>query len=271
MIRVIGVLKDQESFDAVIAKQEGREPSHYHGTFATHPDNDTRLQQVVGEASSLTVANPSENKSEFLQQTEGLVFNDNVEEGVVRNNKFMHPGLGIALTFPPEWSVKNSHTQLVSLSPKSDATIQLKIDGKPSGTATEYAHHAIGNGASVESLELEQLHAAIGSANNALLGVIYHDRKAFLIQCNTKTAEAMSVQREAMKATIRSFHVLTEEERKQIKPLVIELTAARKDDTYAKLAQRSPLGKNAESYLRLINAQYPQGEPAAGQTIKIIE
>ena len=271
MIRVIGVLKNQESFDAVIAKQEGREPSHYHGTFASHPDNDTRLQQVVGEASSLKVANPSENKSEFLKQTEGLVFNDSVSEGVVRNNKFMHPDLGIALTFPPEWHVKNSTTQLVALSPQSDATIQLKIDNNPSGTVTEYAHRAVGNGAPVESLEIEKLHAAIGSANNVVLGVIYFDRKAFLIQCNAKTAEAYNAQHEAMKTAIRSFHTLNEDERKQIKPLTIRLVIVRKGDTYAKLAQHSPLGKNAESYLRLINEQYPQGEPDAGQTLKIVE
>ena len=37
------------------------------------------------------------------------------------------------------------------------------------------------------------------------------------------------------------------------------------------LAQNSPLGKSAESYLRLINARYPSGEPQAGQRIKIIE
>ena len=74
-----------------------------------------------------------------------------------------------------------------------------------------------------------------------------------------------------MKTTIRSFHVLSEDERKQIKPLTLKLITATKGDTYAKLAQHSPLGKNAESYLRLINAQYPQGEPAPGQTIKIIE
>ena len=271
MIRVIGVLKNQESFDAVIAKQEGREPSHYHGTFASHPDNDTRLQQVVGEAGSLKVANPSENKSEFLKQTEGLVFNDNVNEGVVRNNKFMHPDLGIALTFPPEWHVKNSTAQLVALSPQSDATIQLKIDNNPSGTATEYAHRAVGSGAPVESLEIEKLHAAIGSANNVVLGVIYFDRKAFLIQCNAKTAEAYNAQREAMKTSIRSFHTLSEDERKQIKPLTIKLVTAKKGDTYARLAQHSPLGKNAESYLRLINEQYPQGEPDAGQTLKIVE
>jgi predicted Zn-dependent protease len=271
MIRVISVLKNQESFDAVVAKQEGREPSHYHGTFASHPDNDTRLQQVVGEASSLKVANPSENKSEFLKQTDGLVFNDSVNEGVVRDNKFMHPDLGIALTFPPEWHVKNSSTQLVALSPGSDAAIQLKVDNNPSGTATEYAHRAVGNGATVESLEIEKLHAAIGSANNVVLGVIYFDRKAFLIQCNAKTAEVYNAQREAMKTSIRSFHTLSEDERKQIRPLTIKLVTVRKGDTYVKLAQHSPLGKNAESYLRLINEQYPQGEPDVGQTLKIVE
>ena len=271
MIRVIDVLKNQEMFDVEIAKQEGREPRRYHGTFATHPDNDTRLQQVVGEAESLTVANPIENTSEFLKQTEGLVFNDGADEGVVRGNKFMHPDLGIALTFPPDWSVKNSPTRLVALSPKSDASIQLQVDSKPSGTATEYVRRAIGNDNPVESLEIEKLHAAIGSSNNTVLGVIYYDRKAFLIQCNAKTTEAIEAQREAMKTTIRSFHVLSEAERKQIKPLAIKLTTAKTGDTYAKLAQHSPLGKNAESYLRLINAQYPQGEPAAGQTLKIIE
>ena len=271
MIRVIDVLKSQEMFDVEIAKQEGRAPRRYHGTFATHPDNDTRLQQVVDEAESLTVANPMENTSEFLKQTEGLVFNDSTDEGVVRGNKFMHSDLGIALTFPPDWSVKNSPTQLVALSPKSDATIQLKIDTKPSGTVTEYAHRAIGNGTPVESLEIEKLHAAIGSVNNTVLGVIYYDRKAFLIQCNAKTTEAIEAQREAMKTTILSFHILSDDERKQIKPLAIKLTTAKTGDTYAKLAQHSPLGKNAESYLRLINAQYPQGEPAAGQTLKIIE
>ena len=50
MIKVISVLKNQELFDVEAAKQEGREPRRYHGVFATHPDNDTRLQEVVGEA-----------------------------------------------------------------------------------------------------------------------------------------------------------------------------------------------------------------------------
>src|SRR5678816_4205956 len=38
MIKVIGVLKNQELFDAEMAKSEGRQPRSYHGVFASHPD-----------------------------------------------------------------------------------------------------------------------------------------------------------------------------------------------------------------------------------------
>ncbi|MBU0622859.1 MAG: M48 family metalloprotease [Gammaproteobacteria bacterium] len=271
MIRVVGVLKNQELFDAEIAKQEGREPRRYHGTFATHPDNDTRLQQVVGEAKGLTVANPAEGRDEFLKMTESLVFGDSIEEGIVRDNRFTHRDLGFALTFPPEWNVKNSPTQLYAISPAGDAAIQLKIDGKPSGTPAEYMRRALGSSASLEALKIESLNAAIGSDNKVLLGIIYHEGKAFIIQGNAKSGETLAAQRETMRSAIRSFHVLNADEKKAIKPLLIRVVSAKKGDTYEKLAQRSPLGKNAENYLRLMNAQYPKGELAAGQRVKIVE
>ncbi|MDD5058713.1 MAG: M48 family metalloprotease [Sideroxydans sp.] len=271
MIRVIGVLKNQEEFDAEIAKQEGREPRRYHGTFATHPDNDTRLQQVVGEAKNLTVTNPVENKAEFIKLSSGLVFGDSVDEGVVRDNQFTHRDLGIALTFPPEWSVKNSPAQLIALNPQRDASIEFKLDSKPSGTTVEYARRLLGNEATINALEIDKHPAAIGAASAAEAGVIYSTGKAFLILGAAKTPQIMAAQRAAMENTIRSFRMLSEEERKQIKPLTIQLATAKTGDTYAKLAQHSPLGKNADKYLRLINEQYPQGEPVAGQTIKTVE
>jgi predicted Zn-dependent protease len=271
MIRVVGVLKNQELFDAELAKQEGREPRRYHGTFATHPDNDTRFRQVVGEASNLKVDHPHEGTAEYHTQTSGLIFNDSVDEGVVRGNKFTHRDLGIELTFPPQWSIKNSPTQLIAINPTNDAAIELKVDGKPSGTPPEYARRLSGSSATIESLTIEKSSAAIASSSKLELGIVYLDGKAFLLQGTAKTEPILSAQRTLMKASTRSFHALTPEERKAIKPLSIKLVAVMAGDTYAKLALNSPLGKNAEKYLRLINAQYPQGEPVAGQSIKIIE
>ena len=47
---VIGVLKNQEEFDKVLAEEENREPYAYHGIFSSHPDNDKRLQEVIKAA-----------------------------------------------------------------------------------------------------------------------------------------------------------------------------------------------------------------------------
>ena len=54
MIDVVRLLKNQEMFEIQLARQEGREPRVYHGVFATHPDNDTRLKEVVAGPTSST-------------------------------------------------------------------------------------------------------------------------------------------------------------------------------------------------------------------------
>jgi predicted Zn-dependent protease len=145
------------------------------------------------------------------------------------------------------------------------------LDPKPSGTVVEYARRKLGRNARIETMQIDGHTAALGESGNTLLGVIYDAGRVFLIKGDTKTPQAFAANRAAMEATIRSFKTLSAEERKQIKPLTLQLVTAKKGDSYAALAQRSPLGPNAEKYLRLINAQYPQGEPVAGQLLKVVE
>ena len=271
IISVLRVLKNQELKDAELAKQEGREPRRYSGLFATHPDNDTRLKQVVGEADKLAPGAPFEGRSEFLAATDGLVFNDNSEQGVVRNNRFYHDELGIALQFPETWQVHNLPNALIALSPQGEARLQLKMDQKPQGSPVEYAHRLVGYGAQVQSLEVNELPAALIDLPNNIGGVIYLNRQAFILQGQGKTRQGLAAHRNEIIDTLHSFHALNAEERKLVRPLSIHVITARQGDTYTRLAQYSPLGKSAESYLRLINAQYPDGEPREGQRIKIIE
>ncbi len=273
MIEVISILKNQELLDAEIAKQEGREPRRYHGLFATHPDNDTRLQQVVGESSHLTVANPNGGYAQFLQQIDGLTFNESGDQGVVRNNKFMHADLGLVLSFPRSWRVQNMPDKLLAFSPQADAVIQLKTDGRSSETPTGYMRRMAGSGSDsqIEALDINGLPAALATMPAAMSGVIYLNRNTYIIQCNTKSRAAFAAHRNDMLDTIQSFHAMSEVEHRLAKPLAIKLITARSGDTYANLAQHSPLGKAAENYLRLINGSYPQGEPMPGQYVKIVE
>ena len=271
IISVLRVLKNQELKDAELAKQEGREPRRYSGLFDTHPDNDTRLKQVVGEADKLTSATPFDGRSEFLAAIDGLVFNDNTDQGVVRNNRFYHGELGIALQLPESWQVHNQPEALIAISPGGDAMLQMKMDQKPRGSPIEYARRMVGSSANVQRIDLDGLSAATFELPNVIGGVVYHNGRAYILQAQAKTRGGLNAHRNTIFDTVRSFHALTASERKLVKPLHIRVTTARQGDTYARLALNSPLGKSAESYLRLINAQYPDGEPRAGQRIKIVE
>ena len=75
----------------------------------------------------------------------------------------------------------------------------------------------------------------------------------------------------AINATITSFHAMTETERSSVRPLTLRIVNAPPGATFAELARGSPLSKNAVSHLRLLNGLYPNGEPAPGQALKIIE
>ena len=70
---VIGVLKNQEEFDKVLAEEENRDPYAYHGVFATHPDNDKRLQGVIKAAkANLSEVKLEDNEKKYLELIEGI-------------------------------------------------------------------------------------------------------------------------------------------------------------------------------------------------------
>ena len=271
IITVIGVLKDQQLMDAQLAKQEGRQPRSYHGLFATHPDNDTRLQQAVGEAEKNASAHAHfYGHSEYLAATEGLVFNDSSDQGVVRDNTFYHGDLGIVVRFPQSWQVHNTQNALIAISPGGDAQLQMKLDNAPEGTPTEYVRRMAGYGAQITMLDLNGLPGALFELPNTMGGVIFLNKRAFILQAQNKTGDNLSAHRNEIFDTVRSFHALNANERQLIRPLTLHVITARPGDTFAGLAQGSPLGRSAESYLRLINARYPKGEPQPGDTIKIV-
>ncbi len=75
MIDVVRVLKAQEEFDKLQARQEGRKPRAYHGVFSTHPSNDKRLQQVIGAAKRFKSAGTrSTNHDGYLKHINGMKY-----------------------------------------------------------------------------------------------------------------------------------------------------------------------------------------------------
>ncbi|NNM81814.1 MAG: M48 family metalloprotease [Burkholderiales bacterium] len=272
MIEVLSVLKNQEEFDKVLAREEHRQPRAYHGLFASHPDTDTRLQQVVNAASSLEASpHPVVGRRIYLQEIDGLTFGDSPAQGVVRNNEFLHAGLGIALNFPPDWVVKNTPKKLQAISPGADAAIELTLVEKYAGDPALYllkrfsTQEATRIGASGLQGAMTQI------SPKAEAAAFVKDGNLFAITAVANSAQAFSGQRAEMEKAIYSFHSLSSAEKKLAQGLRISIRHAGPRDTFESLSKGSPFGKNATGYLRLLNEAYPNGEPRPGEEIKLVE
>lgn len=276
MISLIGVLKNQELFDAELAKKEGREPRRYHGTFSTHPSNDARLKQVVHEADRYTVKNPVEGRTPYLQKIAGVYFGDSPEQGVIRNNALLHEKLGLGIRFPQGWRVQNQPNRVVAVSPRSDALVELR-QGPKNERSMETLQKTLklDPGARFAPGNINGFPASFAAGTlqgkPLLVGAVVFRGSQYLIAGMSKDAAAYNQHRDTLKTAINSFHALTAEERAAARPYRLRLITAQPGTTMRRLAAQSPLGANALPQLRLINNLYPNGEPQPGQMLKVVQ
>jgi predicted Zn-dependent protease len=275
MLTVLDVLKNQELFDAEVAASEGRQPRSYHGVFASHPDADQRLQEVVAEAGKLQAGSGRVNQEEYLRMIDNMPFGYSESQGFIRNFVFYHRDLGLALKFPDGWRIANKPDRVSASNLTDDAMIEMRVAGRAVGTPADVLRKAVGGAREVTSTMVNGLPAATATITvrgyPTRAAVIFLDKNAYLVGGQAKTEDAMQKALPSINATIASFHALTEAERKSVRPLTLRVINASAGATFAELARGSPLGKNAVSHLRLLNGLYPNGEPAPGQALKIIE
>ena len=273
MIKVVGVLKSQELFDADVAKQEGRQARAYHGLFASHPDNDTRLKEVIAAADKFrATAGAPLARERFLEHSDGMIFGDSPREGIRRGNAFFHPDLGFALAIPEGWRVSNLPDRLVLTAPGGEAGTELRVDNRPNEAPAAMLRRITKGAANdIDVSPVNTLPAASADNRGRQVGVIYLGDKAFIFSGGGKSEEVAQRALSGMRQAMRSFHAITAEERIRAKPLAVKLWRTDATAKFAALAGKSPLGRNAEGYLRLINGLYPSGEPAPGTMIKVVD
>lgn len=283
MLDVISVLKDQESFEMQNARNEDREPRVYHGVFATHPDNDTRLQEVIGSAAHLRKPNgAARNREQFLDQLDGLVFGDSAREGVRRGNAFYHAELGITLAFPPGWQLENRPDRLVALAPKGAGSMQVSVVDLNRRLAprdfltTRLKLSGLRNEEAIDQHGM-QGHTAVAEGKTPYgtrltrYVVLFRGDKAWLFVGASKDEATPFQFDNAILDTARSFREITPQERELARPQQLHIITADGNTRYSELARKSRIPNHAEAQLRLLNHQYPKGEPAAGSRLKIVD
>ncbi len=97
------------------------------GFLSTHPLTTERIQNVKAmlqeEDSQLRIQ-----KNPYLKSINNMVFGEDPRQGYVEKNKFYHPQLRFFFTFPEDWTVKNTPSQVVLVSKDGNGALVLQAE-----------------------------------------------------------------------------------------------------------------------------------------------
>ncbi|MEK1905714.1 MAG: M48 family metalloprotease [Pseudomonas sp.] len=278
MIEVVKVLKRQEDFarDQARAKGEEAPASGYHGLFDTHPDNDTRLHQVVTAAGSLSPGQGEVGRDTYLQHLEGLPFGDSADAGVRRGQRFYHVGLDFTLALPAGWGLINRPDALVVHSADQQAVLVMSMQTlAQTVSAEQYLRQRAGRQQLVQQdsfrqADLDVASAVVPGSAAKRVAVIVRDRQAFLFVAGVKGHASLESQDERFMEVVRSFRPLQAAEKQLGEPRRLHLVQLKVGGSLQALSAQMNGEDDQLVRLRLLNGLYPDGQARPGDWLKTV-
>ena len=281
MVDVIKVLKQREQFAADAARAEGRAAPAGADWLSSHPSNEQRLQQIRQTAAAYKGSFGDDGRARYLQVIDGMSFGESREQGVVRGRNFYHEPLGIALTAPQGWRIRNSQDALTMVNAAGDAGLVMKmVPPNAGGTHQEIIRKVFEpTGGRTERRALNGLDAThvAGTRRNSrgqeqgFLATVVTGPAARNFVLLYAAKDAASLQRAAgqIREAEASFRPMSAADRGAARPWTVD-TVAFPRGGFAELARNSPLTTNAEGQLRLLNGAYEGGNPRPGDPVKVV-
>ena len=257
-------------------------PTVYRGLTSSHPATQKRINDLIIQSQHLLPEELPEPERDFFAMLNGMSYGDEAATGVVKDGVFYHGSLRLAVSFPKDWHVRSTNSEVFGVPQKGGAQINLKRQAPPDGNQTpeEYLTETLRRDDLENGEEIQvgpyigyiaDVKVASGNAQARMIAVIYKDGGVYLFNGELGPVGDVAVFKKNFEETVASMRAMTGEDLRQINTQKLRIVMAKPGDTYAKLAQRVPLSKYAEETLRLLNGDHPRAEPRAGDPIKIIQ
>lgn len=281
MIEVVRLLKNQQLFAESQADGQPQQ-SGYHALFATHPDNDTRLQQVIRAARRYKQGEWLDGGRErYLRAIDGMIFGPSAEQGVVRDGSFYHLSLDAQLRAPRGWRIDNRPDSLLFIHPDETALSVLRLeDAGDAEDPRAWLQDKLDGAQLADGRPLRvgdwPGYAATGISDNTPWGrrkvrfaCVLRDGNAWLFLATSKEHVDFELLIEHFDTIPASLRALDAAGREAARPLRIRLVRG-EDGGYRALRPQSALEGRGEARLRLLNGDYPGGEPQPGALLKVV-
>lgn len=278
VIDVITILKNQEDFNRRIGNGGGS----YHGLFATHPRNDTRLQEAVRSVGQLSRDQLREvDETEFRTHVDGLIVGQSAASMTreERNRYYQHL-LGYTLVFPDDWSVAETTTTVRATSSENHV---LSVEAQRLQENIEprvFIRDRLGIEDLQKSEPLSQYrllgHTGVTVRSDGTperIAVIYMTGRAYILRGSASSSDEMEreqIDTQLLNA-IRTFRPIQRGEAVPGTEARIRYVQVGPNFNWKALASQSKIANYPEETLRLLNGYYPSGNPKEGDWVKVVE
>lgn len=276
MINVVTVLKNQEDFSRRVNNGGGG----YHGLFATHPRNDTRLQEAIASVSKLNEGNVTEiDDAEFRSSIDGLIIGASQgSQSQETRNRYYQALLGYTVVFPEEWEVSETTTTVTANAPDIGSirieTQRLQQNLEP----RVFLRDNMGVDGLQKSESLNQYRLightgthVLANGNTERVAVLYLGPRAYTFRGEIKDGSTSDEIDNLLLSSIRTFRSIQNGEVVAGNELKLKYVQASEYFDFSIVSQNSKIANYPEETLRLLNGYYPSGKPEAGEWVKLIE
>ena len=243
---------------------------------ATHPNAPQRIDLAQRHARQFGAPGAgTRDRDSFLAGIDGLFFGDTPEEGYVRENTFLHPGLGVSFTVPAGFVIDNSAAAVTATGP---GEIAIRFDGvvlDQRTSLTDYVRSGWVAGlddASVTAQTINGNEAAVARARaegwQFDVTVVRAGGQVYRL---LTAAPAASASLDAVAGSVGgSFRLLSAAEKAALKPLKIRVVTVKPGQTTGSIAA-SMVGVDRKlDMFRVLNALSAGASVSAGDKVKII-
>lgn len=277
VIDVVTVLKNQEDFNRLVTGSGGG----YHGLFATHPRNDTRLQQAIASVGALQPGEVTQtDDTAFREAIDGLIIGASAaSQQQDERNRYYQTTLGYTVVFPDEWEISETITTVTA---SASETGSIRIEAQRLQDNIEprvFIRESLGISNLQKSEPLSQyrlnghtgIHVSPTTGNMERIAVLYLGPRAFIIRGDISDASNVDEVDDLMLSSIRTFRAIQRGETLQGAEMKIRYVQASEYFDFAIVAKSSRIANYPEEMLRLLNGYYPSGNPEPGEWVKLIE
>jgi len=251
---------------------------------STHPSPGERYTTVkklaAEEKQKLGLTNPKVDRSQFLQQIDGLIYGEDPKEGFLDNGVFYHPPLKLQFTIPGNWAYQNSPTQ-VQLAARDGKA--LMIFTLAQGNTLEDAASAV-----LQQYKLQQVSANRTSVNglNALVMVADLPQQngtlrtlSYLIQYGGAIYHMIGVTaiadfpgyEQTFVSSMQSFRELTDASKLNKKPQRVRVKTVASNSSFEQAIRSLGVPQSRFEEMAILNGMQLSDTVTKGSQIKIIE